>query len=117
MIELLILTRAPIIALLVLSIWYTFQEGEIFGFVSYYGDRLPDKLQQPIFACNVCMTFWWGSLLYWGLHLLRFWDGVGWKTWLVTVIVAMGINATINKLAPPDATEEKPLIIENKDGK
>jgi hypothetical protein len=95
-IELLILTRAAIIALLVLSIWYTFQEDEIFGFVSYYGEKyVPEKLQQPIFACNVCMTPWWGSLIYWALP----WHG-GWWVWLVTVIVAMGFNAALNKLTP-----------------
>lgn len=116
-IEFLILTRAIVIALLVLSIWYTFQEGEIFGFVSYYGDNLPEKLQQPLFACNVCMTPWWGSLIYWLAVWLGLWPAYGIKAWLVTVIVAMGINAMINKLSPPDGTEDKPIIVENKNGK
>ncbi len=113
-VEILILTRAPIIALLVLAIWYTFQEGEIFGFVSYYGDNLPDKLQQPIFGCNVCMTPWWGSLIYWVLHFLGFWDGKSIVVGIITVIVGMGINAAINKLSPPDGTADKPIIVENK---
>lgn len=83
-----------IIALLVLSIWYTFQEGEIFGFVSVYGDRLPEKLQQPLFACNVCMSPYYGSVIYWLLW------GNNWIEWLVVVIGAMGLNAAINKLSP-----------------
>jgi hypothetical protein len=86
-----------IIALLVLSIWYTFQDDEIFGFVSYYGEKhIPEKLQQPVFACNVCMTPWWGSAIYWVLP----WHHPHWAWYVVTVITAMGINAAINKLAP-----------------
>ena len=101
-IELIILTRAIIIALLVLAIWYTFQEGEIFGFVSYYGDRLPDKLQQPLFACNVCMSPWWGSAIYWTLVGLKVWPDYGITVGLLTAMGAMGVNALINKLQPKE---------------
>ena len=95
MIEVALIGKAFIIAMMVLSIWYTMQEGEIFGFVSKYGEKyIPEYLQQPLYACNVCMTPWWGSGLYW-----LFW-GQHWVEWVIVVIVGMGINATINKLEP-----------------
>ncbi len=83
-----------IVAFIVLAIWYSFQEGEIFGFVSHYGERLPEKWQQPLFGCNVCMSYWYGSAVYW-----IFW-GNSWQEWIITVVGAMGANAAINKLSP-----------------
>lgn len=84
-----------IVALVVLSIWYTYQEGEIFGFVSVYGEKyIPEPLQQPLFACPICMTFWYGSAVYWLVW------GNGWVEWLLVVISAMGVNVAINKLSP-----------------
>lgn len=79
-----------IISLLVLAIWYTFQEGEIFGFVQRWSYI---KAAPAIFECNVCMTPWWGSLLYVLIY------GANWQ-WPVVVIAAMGVNAAINKLSP-----------------
>lgn len=79
-----------IISLLVLAIWYTFQEGEIFGFMQRYSDW---KIAPALFDCNVCMTPWWGSLLYVIIY------GINCK-WPVVVFSAMGINAAINKLSP-----------------
>lgn len=91
-----------ITALLVLSIWYSMQEGEIFGFVTKWGEKhLSECWQQPIFACNVCMSPYYGSIIYWVLGWLRpEWWSTDWVEWPVVVIGAMGINAAINKLAP-----------------
>ena len=86
------LQQSAIIALLVLAIWYTYQEGEIFGFVQKWEIRI-GKPFQAMFGCNVCMSPWYGSVLY-----LVIW-GVSWQ-WPVVVISAMGINAAINKLSP-----------------
>jgi hypothetical protein len=92
------LEQATIIALLVLSIWYTYQEGEIFGFVQKWETSI-GKPFQALFGCNVCMTPWYGSVLYWLIYGL--WLNVAtWQAWLVVVITAMGINAAINKLSP-----------------
>lgn len=86
------LEQSTIIALLVLAIWYTYQEGEIFGFVQRWETDMP--LHFPaLFGCNVCMTPWYGSVLY-----VIIW-GANWQ-WPVVVITAMGINAAINKLSP-----------------
>lgn len=93
-----ILEQSVIIALLVLSIWYTMQEGEIFGFMQRYSYL---KMAPAIFDCNVCMSPWWGTAIYWllpwqqyGMHVSTL------ARWPVVVIVAMGINAAINKLSP-----------------
>lgn len=88
------LESAAIIALLTLSIWYTYQEGEIFHSVALFLERnTPSKIHPALFDCNVCMTPWYGSLLYVIIY------GVTWQ-WPIVVIAAMGINAAINKLAP-----------------
>lgn len=86
------LEQSVIIAFLVLSIWYTFQEGEIFGFVQRWSYL---KAAPALFDCNVCMSPWWGSIIYFMLW------GVNWQ-WPVVVLSAMGINAAINKLSPKD---------------
>lgn len=88
------LEHSFIIALLVLSIWYTMQEGEIFGKLgTFFYNHLPKKIHQPVFDCPICMTFWYGSAIYILLY------GVNWM-WPVVVITAMGFNIVINKLSP-----------------
>ena len=88
------LEHSLIIALLVLAIWYTMQEGEIFaGLGRFFEKHLPAKIQPPLWECNVCMTPYYGSLLYIVIY------GVNWQLPIV-VICAMGINAAINKLSP-----------------
>lgn len=95
MMEWVIIGKAWIIALLVLSIWYSFQEGEIFGFVTKWGDdHVPKKLRAPLYDCNVCMSFWYGSGIYYLLYQNS------WVEWIVVVICSMGFNAALNKLSP-----------------
>jgi hypothetical protein len=97
------LEQSVIIALLVLAIWYTFQEGEIFGFVQKWSDL---KAAPALFDCNVCMSPWWGSGLFWLIP----WSKMNLPKadvwiWPVVVITAMGINAAINKLQPKDTID------------
>lgn len=88
------LEHSLIIALLVLSIWYTLQEGEIFGKLGIWlNNHTSSAIHQPLFDCNVCMTPWYGSLLYISIY------GVNIQ-WPIVVICAMGINVAINKLSP-----------------
>jgi hypothetical protein len=92
------LEQSLIIALLVLAIWYTMQEGEIFGFMQRFSRW---KVAPALFECNVCMSPWYGSAIYW----LFPWQKVGFGEarlieWPIVVIVAMGINAALNKLSP-----------------
>lgn len=44
------------------------------------------KWYKALYGCPVCMTPWWGTLIYW----LFF--GISWQNWLLTVGAAAGIN-------------------------
>lgn len=87
---------AAIIALSVFAIYYTMQPGEIFGKLGdWFSKHLPSAIHSPVFDCPVCMTPWYGSLLYAlmiGFH--DFWS------WFMAVIPAMGLNAVLVKLFP-----------------
>lgn len=91
--------KSLIISLLVLSIHYTMQEGEIFEKLGKWFERvLPGQIHPAVFACNVCMSPWYGSLLYWFIP----WQKIGLQEssligWPVAIIVAMGFNIVINK--------------------
>jgi hypothetical protein len=90
------ISQIIIIALLVLSIHYTMQPDEIFGKLGdWLEDHLPDAVHPALFSCNVCMSFWYGSVLYWLIP----WQHELWQ-WPVVVIGAMGVNVVINKWAP-----------------
>lgn len=87
------LSHSLIIALLVLSIHYTMLEGEMFSALGRFFERtLPAAIHPSIFECNVCMTPWYGSIIYVLIY------GVNWQ-WPVVVITAMGFNIVINKWA------------------
>ena len=96
------LEKLFIIALLVLSIWYTMQEGEIFeGLGKWFEKHLPEQIHPAVFACNVCMTPHYGTVLYWLIP----WQKVGLTgntllEWPLVIIGAMGINIVINKWSP-----------------
>ena len=85
--------RMIVIALLVDAIHYTLQHGEIFGGLGdWFHDHLPEAVHAPVFDCNVCMTPWYGSGLYWLI-----WNGSV-KEWAIVIITAMGLNAILNRL-------------------
>lgn len=93
------LEKSLIIALLALSIWYTMQEGEIFeGLGKWFEKHLPEQVHPAVFACNVCLTPWYGSVLYWLIP----WEKAGITNsflleWPLVIVGAMGINIVINK--------------------
>jgi hypothetical protein len=89
------LEQSFIIALLVLAIHYVFQEGEIFGFMQRFSHW---KIAPALFDCNVCMSPWYGSVLYVIIY------GVNWH-WPIVVLCAMGINAAINKMSPKERVD------------
>lgn len=94
--------QITIIALLVLSIHYTMQPDEIFGKLGdWLEDHLPDAIHPAVFDCPVCMSPWYGSILYW----LTPWHHELWQ-WPVIVIGAMGVNVVINKWTP-EKSEKK----------
>lgn len=96
------LEKSLIIALIVLSIWYTMQENEIFeGLGKWFEKVLPERIHPAVFACNVCMTVWYGTLLYWLIPWQKLNLTVSnWLEWPVAIIVAMGLNIVINKWSP-----------------
>jgi hypothetical protein len=101
------LEKSLIIALLVLSIWYTMREEQIFeGFGDWLGRMLPEAIHKPIFSCPICMVPWHGSILYWVISWDRIGVGRGAQNnilqWIVVVIVAMGINIVIMKMFADD---------------
>jgi hypothetical protein len=68
------------------------QEGEIFGGLGkWFENNLPHQIHSPVFDCNVCMSPWYGSMIY-----VLIW-GVNWQ-WPVVVIAAMGLNILYNRL-------------------
>lgn len=94
--------KLTIIALLVLSIHYTMQENEIFeGLGKFFEKYLPKRIHPAVFACNICMAVWYGTLLYWLIpwHQLNLTVN-SWLEWPVVIIGAMGINIVINKWSP-----------------
>lgn len=98
--------QALIISLLVLAIHYTMQEGEIFeGLSKWFEKTMPYGIHQPLFECNVCMTPWYGSVLYVLIY------GVSWQC-PVVVITAMGLNIIYNRVNVTgnelDEIEDKP---------
>lgn len=68
------------------------QDGEIFeGLANWLEKVLPEAIHKPVFACHICATPWYGSVVY-----IILW-GVSW--WIIpTVIAAMGLNAMLTKL-------------------
>jgi hypothetical protein len=74
--------------------------------VTKWGEKhLSECWQQPLFACNVCLSPYYGSVIYWllwGFHWSPFYQaGINhWVEWIVVIIGAMGFNAALNKLAP-----------------
>jgi hypothetical protein len=96
------LEKLLIISLLVLSIHYTMQENEIFeGLGKWLGRVLPEQIHPAVFACNICMCPWYGTLLYWLIPWQKLNLTVNsWLEWPVVIIGAMGINIVINKWSP-----------------
>jgi hypothetical protein len=91
-----------IIAFLVLSIHYTMQPDEIFGKLGdWLEDYLPERIHPAVFACNVCMAPYYGSVLYWLIP----WQHVLWQ-WPVVIIGTMGVNIIVNKWAPEKETKQ-----------
>lgn len=77
------------IALVVLLIWQTFREGHIFEFWSRWLSDLPEKLQKPLHSCPICMTPWYGSILW-----VLFADN-NFILYAMSILCAAGINVII----------------------
>lgn len=89
-----------IIFLLVNAVHFTMQPNEIFGALGRWLDKhLSDAIKPPVYGCNVCMSPWHGSYLYW---LIPWEHTLAW--WPIIVISAMGLQVVYNNLKPKDCT-------------
>jgi hypothetical protein len=90
------MTPIFVISFIVMAIWFSMQEGEIFhGLAKWYERNTPEKIHKPLFECPICMTPWYGSIYF----LIAY--GVSWA-WPVVILAAMGLNVVIVKLWPED---------------
>lgn len=86
------LEQTIIVSLIVFAIWYTMQEGEIFGKLGIWlHNNLPSWAHDPVFACPVCQVPYYGTVI--ALIL-------GYEWWVI--FPAMGLNVVIIKLWPKD---------------
>ncbi len=81
------LPKIFITAFIVMAIYASMAEGMIFGKVRVWFASVTEFWQKPLFACYICMTFWYGSAFYWVA-----WHK-SWQEWAATVVGAMGVNA------------------------
>lgn len=94
------LEKILIISFIVMLIWHSYGEGEIFGWLGdWFGKVLPKAIHKPIFDCSVCMGVWYGIAIYWAGHFLLHWQS-SWKECVFVVIAAAGFNAIIVRLWP-----------------
>ena len=77
--------QAVVIAMIVLFIHSTTWDGMIFSKVK---DLIKPEgiLYKPVYGCPICMTPWWGTLIYWIFF------NVSLQDWLLTIGTAAGIS-------------------------
>jgi len=79
--------HALIISLTVLFVYMICTEGMIFHFVyKWFKTWLPQYLWKPIFSCPICMTPYYGTIIY--LILYK----ISWIDWTFTITTAGGLN-------------------------
>ena len=83
-----------IVTFIVYAIYFTMLRNMIFGRVRDLFKWVPEFWQKPIFACSVCMTPYYGSVVYWLIW------GNSVREWVIVVISAMGLMAVFVKMFP-----------------
>jgi hypothetical protein len=79
--------HALVISLTVLFIYMCCTEGMIFHFVyKWFKTWLPEPLWKPVFSCPICMTPYYGTIVY----LILYKTGV--VDWIFTIFTAAGMN-------------------------
>lgn len=74
-----------IISLIILFLHATTWDGHIFAGIRKYIDE-DSAISKPIYNCPICMTPWWGTLIYWIFYQNSIAD------WLLTVGAAAGFS-------------------------
>ncbi len=80
-----VITQAAIIALIIFFLHATTWDGHIFEGIRKLIDE-NSKISKPIYNCPICMTPWWGTVIYWLFFGWTFQD------WLLTVGAASGFS-------------------------
>ncbi len=86
------ITQALAIAMIILFLHATTWDGHIFEGIRKYIDE-DKKISKPIYNCPICMTPWWGSLIY--FLLMPYGDMAtwqGWQSYLLTIGAAGGMS-------------------------
>ena len=76
---------AAMIAFIILFLHACTWEGMIFEDIKKY-IKPEGKLYKPIYGCPICMTPWWGTIIYWIFFHVSF------INWLLVVGTASGIS-------------------------
>lgn len=79
--------QALAIALIILFVHACTWEGMIFGSVEKILPSTEGKwLWKPMYGCPICMTPWWGTLIYWIFFHVSILD------WIMTISCAGGLS-------------------------
>jgi len=94
---------AFIIAFIVYFIKATTWKGMIFHELSEKLESWPEAVRKPLYECPICMTPWWGLIIYLIGHYsgLQEFDELSFPRVVFTILVASGINTIfllINKI-------------------
>lgn len=85
-----------VIAFIVKAVEACMWDDNIFGFVRVLCRRFPKWLQKPLYDCGICMTPYYGSVAYYFIYQHEL------KTWVITIIGAMGVNAVFFLISNKD---------------
>lgn len=83
------------LSFIIFAIWYTMQDGEIFGALGNLFSKLPVVFHNPLYDCPVCMVPWYGLPIT--IFLFHVYDPL---QIILIIIPAMGLNVVLLKLAP-----------------
>lgn len=83
--------NALIIALIILFLHATTWDGHIFEGIRKYISE-DSKISKPIYNCPICMTPWWGTVIYWLFFAGSYKVWSTWQDWLLTVGAASGFG-------------------------
>lgn len=85
-----------VISVIVFFLWFSMQDGNIFGKIRVWFGSVNPFWKKPLFDCPACMTPWYGTILYWVVYC----DSV--FEWIIVVAAASGINAMASFLIPEE---------------
>lgn len=91
------LTQAFIIAFIVYFLKATTWKGMIFYQPKERLEKLPYFIRMPFFECPICMTPWWGLVVYLIAHFVGIeeFKELNLARLIFTIAVASGINTVI----------------------